>query len=482
MTALDLAKDYKYMALTFEEITYPGPVYTHLIASNDGIKWKEIKKYDFGWRDPSIINIDDAYYIAVGDKINRTSDFDNFDFDIITLPDSDYDHWAGEFFRDRDGNVKIMSAINKDATNPDGFSLRSYNIDFKALTATVDNDIKGNWEVGSPIDPNITVINGRLVLFVSESDKRIHQYIANDLDDTFEPVKSNLVEAQGDTSTEAPELLLLRDKVILYCDPWFDEIHRQLNYMTADLSMSNWSTPTAITGLDYHPRHFGIMETGVDPLNQGRPVIKLSQGFTLTHWESVQHKPDVAEQSELNKYQKKHGTSVDQLPEGTTIADMVANIKDYCGEWVNTKYVIIDAPDGRGTFCSINLHKATNFTGYIIYIPYATEDIWYAPIDGVLKEWINLTSHRITNYLNQNLDLNQLIPAGGRVSDCLILDCQVSGGPNGDDPSMIATLRSSGIADHAGTQQLHIIPGNNLYVRSYMSNPLGFSTWKKITS
>ncbi|MBY8573248.1 hypothetical protein [Lactiplantibacillus plantarum] len=209
MATLNLAKDYKYMALTFDEVAYPTPVNSHLIGSNDGIKWTEIKQYDFGWRDPSIVNINDVYYIAVGDKINRTSDFDNFDNGVITLPDPDYAHWASEFFKDKDGNVKIVSSINKDATNPNGFSLRSYNVDFKNLTATLDKDVKGNWEVGSPIDPNITIVNDQLVLFVSESDKRIHQYTATDLDDTFEPVKSNLVEAQGDTSTEAPELLLL---------------------------------------------------------------------------------------------------------------------------------------------------------------------------------------------------------------------------------------------------------------------------------
>ncbi|POD87180.1 hypothetical protein S101258_00903 [Lactiplantibacillus plantarum subsp. plantarum] len=146
--------------------------------------------------------------------------------------------------------------------------------------------------------------------------------------------------------------------------------------MTADLSMDTWSVPAPITGLDYHPRHFGLIETGEDPLNLGRSVIQLNQGFTLTHWDAVQHKPDVAERSELNNYQKKHGASVDQLPVGTTIAEMVANIKDYCGEWVNTKYAISDAPDGKGNFCSINLHKATNLTGgYIIYTPYDSDDI-----------------------------------------------------------------------------------------------------------
>ncbi|KAF0415085.1 hypothetical protein [Pediococcus pentosaceus] len=487
MTVLNLAKDYKYIAMTFDEVKYPTPVNSHLIGSNDGIKWKEIKKYDFGWRDPSIIQIDNVYYIAVGEKINRTEDFNSFDNDVITLPDSDYAHWASEFFRDKDGNVKIVSAINKDATNPDGFSLRSYNIDFKALTVTIDHDIKGNWEVGSPIDPNITVVNDQLVLFVSESDKRIHQYTANDLDDTFEPVKSNLVKAQGDTSNEAPELLLLRDKAILYCDPWFDEAHRQLHYMTADLSMDNWSTPAAITGLDYRPRHFGIIETGEDPLNQGRPVIQIKgdekDGYALTHWEAITNKPDVAERSELNNYQKKHGTSVDQLPEGTTIADMCANIKDYCGEWVNTKYVISDAPDGKGTFCSINLHKATNLTGgYILYIPFDSGDIWYAPLNGALKEWTRLTSHKIRNYTKEKLELSQLIPAGGRVTDYLILDCQVSGGPHGYDADMIATLKSSGITDYTGTQQLHIVSDNSLYVRSYAGNPRVFSAWKTITS
>lgn len=420
MTTLDELKKYKYMALTFEQITYPAPVYTHLIASNDGVKWTDIKKYDFGWRDPSIVNIDDVYYIAVGDKINRTSDFDNFDNDVITLPDVDYIHWASEFFKDKDGTIKIISAINKDADNSNAFSLRTYAIDIKGLTATVDNDIKGNWVVGSPIDPNITVINGKLVLFVSESDKRIHQYTANDLEDTFEPIKNNLVIVQGDTSNEAPELLLLRDKAILYCDPWFDEVHRQLNYMTTDLSMDNWSVPTAIKGLDYHPRHFGIMETGENPLNQDRPVIQLSQGFALTHWDAVQHKPDVAERAELVDYKQKHGTTADQLPEGITIADMVANIKAYSGEWVNTKYNISDAPDGKGTHCLISLHKATNLSGgYIIYIPYDTEDIWYAPLNGALKEWIRLTSHKITSYANQELELSYLIPAGGRVSDYL---------------------------------------------------------------
>ncbi|MCG9226600.1 hypothetical protein, partial [Pediococcus pentosaceus] len=109
-------------------------------------------------------------------------------------------------------------------------------------------------------------------------------------------------------------------------------------------------------------------------------------------------------------------------------------------------------------------------------------DIWYAPLNGALKEWTRLTSHKIRNYTKEKLELSQLIPAGGRVTDYLILDCQVSGGPHGYDADMIATLKSSGITDYTGTQQLHIVSDNSLYVRSYAGNPRVFSAWKTITS
>lgn len=488
MSTLDEALKYKYMAMTFEEVQYPSPVYSHLIASNDGISWVDLKKYDFGWRDPSLMQVGDVYYIAVGNVIESTTDFDNFKMDITQTSDSSYAHWASELFKDDQNNIRMVSAVSLTPDDPTSFSLRYYNFDGQTgILDSSTHELKGDWEVGSPIDPNITYYDGIYHLFVSESDKRIHYYTASNLTDIFEPQVTNLLAIQ-DMSDEAPELLLMRDHALLYSDPWIAEASRFIHYSSASLSdLNNWAPLAPLTGLSFKARHMGVLVTGAEPAQRGISVMEQldfngKPAIMKTDWEAISGKPNVASKHEL--VDLRHitgGTYAHQLPTGTTFADIVADINNYSGEWVNTTYKISDAPDGSGQYCSISVHKATNLGGgYLIYVPYSTNDIWYTTLNGVINEWIRLNSNQVRSYSDSSLTLSNLVPTGGRTAEYMLLNCQISDGPHGSDNSIIATLTSKTIAGTTGAQILNIIPDNTMYVRTYLSSTFG--AWKSVIS
>ena len=50
-------KRYKYIGMPFHAVGFPQPVYSHLMGSNDGVNWDDLKAYDFGWRDTDIAYI-----------------------------------------------------------------------------------------------------------------------------------------------------------------------------------------------------------------------------------------------------------------------------------------------------------------------------------------------------------------------------------------------------------------------------------------
>ncbi|MGV0167181.1 hypothetical protein ACRYI5_01120 [Furfurilactobacillus sp. WILCCON 0119] len=249
--------------MTFDEIKWPGPTISHLIASNDGINWDELKQYDFGWRDPSLAQFDGCWYVIYTGGIVRTKDWEQFDQLSYPIDKPGCMTWAPEWVNDNSGWHIIYAQTPPNGTEQD-FDL--YVVDFDPDTGSIDmttsEKVVANYVKGSPIDPNVTVVNDHYYLWVRERDLVIRLYRSDTLSGPYTPVDTNFPDVQSGLNDEGPEMILIDGQWVLYSDPWAGWIpKRRLYYSTAiNNDLTNWSALKPIEGLNYMPRHFGLIK------------------------------------------------------------------------------------------------------------------------------------------------------------------------------------------------------------------------------
>lgn len=341
---LEQLKDYRYIAFTFDEIEWPTNVVNYLVASNDGINWTQIKKYpELAWRDPSIYKAGDVFYIAYTGGLAMTTDWVTITKLGTPLEKGNQWTWAPEFFESAEG-VKLVYSRTQTAGNDQTFKL--FMADFNTGTGAVTNlDQAVNVELsqGSPIDPNINYVNGTYYLWVREKDLKLRLYSAKSVRGTYKEITTNLSAVQGYTMNEAPEMLKIGDKWFLYSDPWSSAGVRYESYVTST-DMKTWSTYSKVKGLNFSPRHWGVLDLGatdVDPEPEtGTNIVQYAdpdgnRAYAYTHWDAVEGKPAVALKSDIPKlpdlsgYAKKSDIpSSVSLKKGTitTTADGIPNI------------------------------------------------------------------------------------------------------------------------------------------------------------
>lgn len=252
--------------MTFDEIKWPAPTISHLIASNDGINWTELKQYDFGWRDPSLAQFDDYWYVIYTGGIVRTKDWEQFERLPYPIEKQGCMTWAPEWVNDSAGWHIFYPQTPPNGTEQD-FDL--YVVNFDPVTGSTDmatsQKVAADYVKGSPIDPNVNFINGWYYLWVRERDLVVRLYRSEALSGPYTPVTTNFPDVQSGLNDEGPEMIQIDGQWVLYSDPWAGWIpKRRLYYSTAvNNDLTNWSSLKPIEGLNYMPRHFGLIKQRV---------------------------------------------------------------------------------------------------------------------------------------------------------------------------------------------------------------------------
>lgn len=238
-------RDYKYVGMPFHAEGFPGPVYSHLMGSQDGLNWDDIKAYNFGWRDVDLHVINGKFYAVTGSWINISDDLENFT--TVSFDSGLKNCWASELAQDKNGNWWIFYSGGGDV---EYCYFDIYARTFDPKTNTVGDLQKVNFsDKHGRIDPNMHYLNGKYYLWVSISDypQKLQLYQADDVLGTYTPVKTNINDRRqqlGFTWNEAPEMLIDNGKYYLYCDPWnahqTSESDRDI-YRSESTDMINWS-------------------------------------------------------------------------------------------------------------------------------------------------------------------------------------------------------------------------------------------------
>lgn len=238
-------RDYKYVGMPFHAEGFPGPVYSHLMGSQDGLNWDDLKTYNFGWRDVDLHVINGKFYAITGSWINISDDLENFT--TVSFDSGLKNCWASELTQDKDGNWWIFYSGGGDV---EYCYFDIYARTFDPKTNTVGDLQKVNFsDKHGRIDPNMHYLNGKYYLWVSISDypQKLQLYEADDALGTYTPVKTNINDRRqqlGFTWNEAPEMLIDNGKYYLYCDPWnahqTSESDRDI-YRSESTDMINWS-------------------------------------------------------------------------------------------------------------------------------------------------------------------------------------------------------------------------------------------------
>lgn len=267
MTLLDKVKAATYVALTFDEVSYPAPTYMVLVASDDLINWRTLKRYDFGVRDPMLIRIGDIYYGISTNGLMRTTDFETWTWLDYPLVHGN-NVWAPELFQDKSGKWHIIYAANA-PNNPklDPFWLCM--ADFDPATETISNidrKLTGDWGGASIIDPNVTIINGKYYLWaVSNLTHGPVLFVADDYMGPYQHITTNLEQLDNGLYNEAPEMMVVDNQAWLFTDPWSPGGARKgISYSIASIDdLTKWQGLTQVNS-DFTMRHFGVMTTTVD--------------------------------------------------------------------------------------------------------------------------------------------------------------------------------------------------------------------------
>lgn len=255
-------KRYKYIGMPFHAVGFPQPVYSHLMGSNDGVNWDDLKAYDFGWRDTDIAYINGEFWTCTGTNVNHTSDFENFI--QISCPNMGLKNlWASEFFQDNDGQWWLIYCGSVSDVDYSQFKLyaskiypENHQIDDTRMDITLNAS-------GGYIDPNINYTNGKYYLWCSKTNtptQELHLFTSDSILGPYDEVQTNimnLVNETGYTWDEAPEMLQVDGKYYLYSDPWNkgeSESDRNI-YRCESTDLMNWSNMQRCN-TDCTMRHF----------------------------------------------------------------------------------------------------------------------------------------------------------------------------------------------------------------------------------
>lgn len=255
-------KRYKYIGMPFHAVGFPQPVYSHLMGSNDGVNWDDLKAYDFGWRDTDIAYINGEFWTCTGTNVNHTSDFENFT--QISCPNMSLKNlWASEFFQDNDGQWWLIYCGSVSDVDYSQFKLyaskiypENHQIDDTRMDITLNAS-------GGYIDPNINYTNGKYYLWCSKTNtptQELHLFTSDSILGPYDEVQTNimnLVNETGYTWDEAPEMLQVDGKYYLYSDPWNkgeSESDRNI-YRCESTDLMNWSNMQRCNA-DCTMRHF----------------------------------------------------------------------------------------------------------------------------------------------------------------------------------------------------------------------------------
>lgn len=248
--------------MPFHAVGFPQPVYSHLMGSNDGVNWDDLKAYDFGWRDTDIAYINGEFWTCTGTNVNHTSDFENFT--QISCPNMSLKNlWASEFFQDNDGQWWLIYCGSVSDVDYSQFKLyaskiypENHQIDDTRMDITLNAS-------GGYIDPNINYTNGKYYLWCSKTNtptQELHLFTSDSILGPYDEVQTNimnLVNETGYTWDEAPEMLQVDGKYYLYSDPWNkgeSESDRNI-YRCESTDLMNWSNMQRCNA-DCTMRHF----------------------------------------------------------------------------------------------------------------------------------------------------------------------------------------------------------------------------------
>lgn len=225
MSLINDIKNYKYVGMPFHAVGFPQPVYSHLVASKDGVNWDDLKSYNFGWRDTSLAYINGEFWTCTGTYVNHTKDFETFT--QVNCPNMGLKNlWASEFYQDNNGNWWFIYCGSE--TDVDYSEYKLYASRFYPERYQIDavrHDITLNAS-GGYIDPNINYINGYYYLWCSKAStptQELHLFKSSNVLGPYDEVETNimsLTNSTGYTWNEAPEMLVVNGKYYLYSDPW----------------------------------------------------------------------------------------------------------------------------------------------------------------------------------------------------------------------------------------------------------------------
>lgn len=255
-------KGYKYIGMPFHAVGFPQPVYSHLMGSNDGVNWDDLKSYNFGWRDTDIAYINGEFWTCTGTYVNHTTDFENFT--QINCPDMGLKNlWASEFFKDAQGQWWFIYCGSVGDVDYSEYKLyaskmypEKYQIDSNRQDITLN--VSGGY-----IDPNMNYINGYYYLWTSKTSsptQELHLFKSQNVLGPYDEVPQNAMaetNSAGFTWNEAPEMLQVDGKYYLYSDPWNkgeSESDRDV-YRMESTDLVTWSNPQKCNA-DCTMRHF----------------------------------------------------------------------------------------------------------------------------------------------------------------------------------------------------------------------------------
>lgn len=262
MSLVDELGKYSYIGMPFHAVGFPQPVYSHLMGSNDGINWDDLKTYNFGWRDTSLAYINGEFWTCTGTYVNHTKDFE--EFIQVQCPNMGLKNlWASEFFQDNSKQwwlVYCGSETDVDYSEFKLYASKMFPSEYKIDSTRYDISLNAP---GGYIDPNLNYINGNYYLWCSKTSsptQELHLFKSTNVLGLYDEVKTNimsLVNQIGFTWDEAPEMIVDSGKYYLYSDPWNhgdDESKRDV-YRAESTDLINWSNIQRCNA-DCTMRHF----------------------------------------------------------------------------------------------------------------------------------------------------------------------------------------------------------------------------------
>lgn len=294
MTLIDEVKKYQFVGMPFEAFGFPQPVYSRLVVSNDGVNWKDLNKYSFGWRDTDMAYINGEFWLCTGTYVTRTTDFVNFT--QIPCPNMNLKNlWASEFFQDKNNNWWFIYCGSETDVDYSQYQLyascmypENYQIDSNRQSITLGTS-------GGYIDPNINYINGNYYLWCSKTStptQELHLFKSNNVLGPYDEVPTNIMSLTnnaGFTWNEAPEMLYVNGTYYLYSDPWNhgQDEHTRDVYRCESSDMITWSNMERCNA-DCTMRHFTPLYIGNLGFNE--PIIpNVSNENTGIHGSNIDY-------------------------------------------------------------------------------------------------------------------------------------------------------------------------------------------------